>query len=417
MKFSFNRLSNKPWYCVLIMLAVFSCDLFEKDAVPDDQSANVVQHDFYVLPNSSAVFDLRSLVTAQEEISVSITDQPNRGSLNKLTESIYRFDPLDSFTSGKDQFVIAFHRNGATLKSDTVVIIVEQDTTQFPCEIFAVEDLVSTNVGEEVIIPVLQNDRVCGFSRNSLTIEIHTFPSNGEAKVTEDSIYYRPETGFSGKDQFIYKISVPDHPVVLGLVTVQVGAQPCGIQLNPDHFTSMVTDLTLATIDLSVVANDQLCSIDTAKASFTIVKQPGNGTLNVVRFGHIQYTTSAPVTQDMTDSLTYEICFNNKCYETGVRLSFIHQACTIKAVNDTVDIRDSTSVGIIQISILNNDELCGGIESLEFIDGPDYGTLYPYDNSLGYLPDPVKVENDSITYRVCMEPPNCSEAKVYIIRK
>src|SRR5689334_12744813 len=136
---------------VLLTLLVWSCDLFENDVVPDENDVTLGQTDFYTIPNSSAVIDLKSLVKSYTQVSLVITDQPGHGDLNKINDAVFSYKPDKNF-KGRDFFMIDIRSKGVSVLKDSIIITVEHDTTSLPCGLYAVQDsLTITAPGAQVV--------------------------------------------------------------------------------------------------------------------------------------------------------------------------------------------------------------------------------------------------------------------------
>lgn len=401
----------------MFLMLLQSCDRFEEDALPNDKVAQSDQNDFYILPNSSAIIDLASVINVSEAIEVSIGTDPAHGKLSRLSETLLQYEPSSQFNSGSDHFKIDLFRQGKRLRSDSIHIIVEHDTTQFPCRLFAVEDVAVTAVNTAINIPFLDNDRLCGAGKRSLEKQIFIQPTHGTASIDGNSIVYTPDNGFEGNDSLVYKISVR-RDRSYALVKIRVGEDSCRIIANDDAFTFAVTDSTSNTFDFAVTSNDSLCGQDSLESEITVVDAPGHGVLNTVGFGHFQYTPSDSAGQFPPDSFRYRICHGGDCDEAMVTLKFIIiDTCSFQAVNDVVYL-DSIPAGAVNIYVLNNDMVCDSLVSLTVTEAPSQGTVYAHESWLTYQPDSFQFVSDSLRYQVCVADSvlHCREASVYIFK-
>lgn len=93
-------------------------------------------------------------------------------------------------------------------------------------QLIATDDLATTAVNTAVNIPVLQNDVIGRINVSSLTTSgVSNNPANGTVVInTDGTITYTPNPGFSGTDDFEYRVCSQDDPNVcdIALVTVTV---------------------------------------------------------------------------------------------------------------------------------------------------------------------------------------------------
>jgi len=297
---------------VLLTFFVWSCDLFEDDVVPGEKEITLGQTDFYTVPNAPAVIDLKSLVKSYSQVSLTITDQPSHGGLQKIADAVFEYRPDVDF-KGKDYFLFDIKSNGVSVLKDSITITISQDTTGFPCGLYAVHDsvtiLYTTFPHFGVDISVLDNDRVCGIDKTDVIVSIFSAPSHGEAGVTETlpmEIRYTADTGFGGDDHFVYKISDASDTSVysLALVTVSVVGKPidsCISIVDPDSVNLPLNGASTQ-IEIKVLDNDTICN---GVKTLTIADAPGNGTAIVE--GHSIYYMAESQTSP-SDSLTYRVC-------------------------------------------------------------------------------------------------------------
>ena len=110
-----------PCLAVLAVIIAWSCDSYDPDVIPKDD-VSVGQIQFYALPNSSTVIDLKTLVKSYAQVDLLISKQPEQGSLTRLGGGLYAYMPQTDLRSGRDYFMLDVRREGQTLQLDTIYI-------------------------------------------------------------------------------------------------------------------------------------------------------------------------------------------------------------------------------------------------------------------------------------------------------
>jgi large repetitive protein len=288
------------------------CDDFEGDRLPDNEKFSTTGEEIYVTPGASTLIDLRSRIKSMENARISIVEKPERGTLNELEAGLLRYHPGKSLLKGRDHIIIEAVGNETTLGVDTIVIIIEPDTTNFPC-LYAVEDTAHVETNTVKTIPVLENDRLCG--AGDAVLSIYRQPLHGQVTVSGRNVLYTPDNNFEGEDSFIYQLSDggDSAQVSLGYVRLLVGSAPdsCTFIVRDDIFT--INDSTGQSHHIPVLANDELCTNDSV--SLEIIHYPTYGTA-VVTATTIQYTPDS--TAVGRDSLSYRVCNRFTCGDASV---------------------------------------------------------------------------------------------------
>lgn len=239
-------------WCVLsVAFFLGSCDPFQEDAIPKENQLIINKNatDYYIMANTPAVIDLKSVVTSLfTSVTIKVSKDPDRGSLIFLSDFIFKYIPSPSFTAGEDQFVIEFVSTQA-VQTTTITVHMTHNISDFPCSLYAVEDYSHGNPGKTVAIDFLNNDRICGIKTTDVTSSISVTPAHGQAVIKGDSIFYTSETDFEGIDEFVYAImtgnhqqaSAADTPLVShGLIRISVTSEACPFVI----FDSVALDLT-----------------------------------------------------------------------------------------------------------------------------------------------------------------------------
>lgn len=306
-------------------LLLAACDVFQDDVAPDRP---IAENEVHVLKNSNAYIDFNKLVNAQGKISVLISKGPQKGTLVNVAAGLLKYSPNGNFTNGQDVFSYSvFNANQELLKQDSVIIIVEDDTTHLPCGLYAQDDYVYA-AGSPVVIEAWQNDIICG-DTSDLKIEVyrpdHTFsPHQGTAYIVADRIWYEPYvTDGNVTDTIIYRISKISNPSVYAYASVYVNINPetCQLGLEDDSYI-LDQPLGYDSLLLTVLMNDQLCD---SVLSFNVVEYPHNGQVGVryneeVGFHLKYYYTLTHPDSAIYDSLRYKVCSPQECRTAVTRI-------------------------------------------------------------------------------------------------
>ncbi|WP_158622581.1 Ig-like domain-containing protein [Pedobacter sp. KBW06] len=133
--------------------------------------------------------------------STKIVTQPKNGTLTLNPDGTVTYTPNPGFT-GTDGFVYTVtDKNGQISNPATVKIEVT------PSKPVAMDDVAETQFNKEIEIPLLHNDKTDGADFEKPTVEIIEQPKNGVLKKNPDgTVVYVPNSGFTGKDSFTYKV-------------------------------------------------------------------------------------------------------------------------------------------------------------------------------------------------------------------
>jgi hypothetical protein len=421
-----NLRMTKRFAVVATMVTIFfawSCDQFEADIVPDETKTTVEDTDIFTAENSSAVIDLKSLVKSYSNVTLTITDQPDNGRLEKIQDAVFSYKPKKDF-KGSDMFIFRVSSNNQTVATDSVIIHVGDGPVEIPCGLYAQYD--STVIPFNPFpapriarIDVLANDHICGVNAEDIKIEIFSQPENGRASVDEmlDEVGYTPNGDHVGADWFIYRISDKNDTTnfSLALVSVFTADDPsCHVTLNPDFLHLITNQSNVYTFN--VFTNDELCAVDSLNDTFTIIKNGDNGSAVITGFGLMLYDPTASALEH-GDSLIYKYCHNDVCYTQGVRLSFEVVQCSVLALGDTVDLPFNAASLTRKVTVLDNDELCGNAVEIGITKAPMNGTASFDGFDLYYTANSQTSPRDSVRYMVCNQENKCGTGWVVIRRE
>jgi hypothetical protein len=317
----------------------YACDAVDHDATPGGPAVEVVGTEVIILSNGSAYIDLYSKIRTKGTVRLDIASQPRKGDLSEVGTGFLKYSPDEDFTHGRDAFAFSvYDENNRLLKSDSLVIIVEDDATNLPCGIYPQDDYVY-HVAGPVQINVRANDFLCADSMN-LILEVYrpdnSFPPYaGTATVlSNDVIQYTPGSNFSGSDEFIYKVFSANDSSLVGFAVVHISSEvACNFVVNDDeyafsvdslsHYDSLSLDsIRYDTLQLYVLSNDILCDSTGTGHSFSIVQYPVHGTAyysNAAPIGYVFPHNGSSTT--FTDSLVYRICVDQRCKVGRVKIN------------------------------------------------------------------------------------------------
>ena len=211
----------------LPLVVIIACDSFKEDFIQPERQVTFSSTEYYILPGTSVIIDQKSIIKESfTDVSLSVSQNPTRGSLSPLDTFLVKYRPDPGFTEGKDQFVVSVLSKGKVLTTQKMTIFMKQRMDDFPCALYSVEDRVKAKPGSSIAIRVLDNDRLCGTTNTSPQVSIHLSPRYGEGSLEGDSIVvYKPGPAFTGKDEFVYKITDSAASTSsYGIITITNGA-------------------------------------------------------------------------------------------------------------------------------------------------------------------------------------------------
>ena len=300
-----KTLSTKKFgvYLLTVVAAcalLISCDTFKQDAIPTQK---LDDKNLVVLPNSSAVVNLREGLTSFGTVTVTAAKSPTYGSLMSLNDYVIKYQASGQLSGSTDQFVYNIYDNNNELVGQrTYNVTVANDTSNLPCGMYSFPDSVTTGENEPITINVLDNDVFCSISKNDLVFGMDLPASHGLTEIDYPVIRYYPSTIFRGTDQFVYTLMDKSGVYASAIVTINVGSSGlCPFQAVGDKYD--LADSAALSYKFPVQLNDRKCN--GTVAGFSIINAPLSGTANI--FGDlILYTPSTTATG--FDSLRYEVC-------------------------------------------------------------------------------------------------------------
>ncbi len=279
-------------------------------------------------------------------------------------------------------------------------------------------DMAYTYQGIPVVIDVLANDNDPDGSNADLMIQplISEYPEGMINVMTNNTIVFAPEPGFTGEFVFTYTIcssDVPEDCDFADVVVTVIDNNDGPLQAETDFFVS--NGSTLEDLQLTVLANDVI----TDNTQITTFGQPVNGYL----FWGINpdeppfYAPNDPTFVGQ-DSLFYIIC-DQTIDDCDAAMIYIDLSGAGNIVIDAIDDYVATAVdNSIMIPIFNNDIYDINSYSLLSVSTPDNGVVSIAESlpeQISYTPNVGFEGQDQFTYTICEAATGiCDQATVYI---
>lgn len=308
---------------LLFTFLLFSagCDTLEDDHIADPD-IQIQNNQVVILPDGTTLLDLKAMVKSAGRVKLNINTPPGNGTLTEFSDGLFQYSPKAGFNKGQDAFSFSIYSlQNTLLDSDTVTIILENDTTKLPCGLYPRNDF-AYGVTGKTTINVLFNDFLCGDSTD-IGLEIFQHASlpamKGTAVVKNNMIEYTPGPGSAEGDMFIYRVFDKTDAAKVGFATVYILPEPiCNFELFNDSFTFRRDTLDSDTVQLTVLNNDQLCG-----AGYQI-SLPNDGNVGEAFIADpIRYRIPANFQTSFTDSVTYKVCYGTDCRQAKVYVSVI----------------------------------------------------------------------------------------------
>lgn len=384
---------------------MFSCDTFEEDSIAE---ANPLEEpaDITVVAQNSTVLDLKSVISINASVSITVTQEPKLGSIEYLGNDLLKYQPANNVSSGSDIIgfsVFGFDQN--FLFADSVGISIVTPSTD-TCLFIALEDRYVVPADTVTLFDVLGNDFICD---SSISLDIVKFPQYGHVRLINNNVEY-----ISGSnetiDAFVYTVSSDlDSAVTSAVVTVDIGGNGCSVVINDDFFQY---NLDVPNVFFDVLLNDNTCDED---ISPRIITQPKFGTASFDDRNLITYTAFTDSTY--MDSLVYEVCLSGICDSAtatfNVTASF--ECGFLIAEDDIYDLSDTTAMNVYSLEVLLNDTYCEEI-AISLLNHPVNGNAIISNNLILYDPDSTVIVSDSLIYQLCnSDSSRCDPAIVSII--
>ena len=332
-----------------------------------------------VLEDIPAEIMLKAKDSDRNKLAYLITTQPSHGTLSGTGPNLI-YTPASNY-NGPDSF--AFIVNDGKLDSDTATISISiEPVNDAPV---ANEQSVTTKVDKSISLTLTGSD----IDSQNLKFHIRTEPKHGKLSLvknfsTNGKLVYTPEPGFTGTDNFTFKLN--DGSTVSEPATIAVDITPN----NPP-----VADIQPVTTaeDTPAVINLTGSDPDGDTLNYSVIKDPSHGELSGTA-PNLTYTPNANF--NGPDSFTFKV-------NDGTVDSFAATiSITVTAVNDAptatankAKIQEDTP-GPIALSGSDPD---GDPLTYQIVTNPAHGSLSGTSPDLIYTPDKNYNGTDSFTFR------------------
>lgn len=307
-----------------------------------------------------------------DKIIIENVTKCSNGTITRNDNDSFTYEPNKGY-SGKDKFTYTITDGIGGTSSATVSITI----TKSNHDPVAVNDKFKVSEDEKLKINILENDY--DNDNDSLIIQSITQPSNGTVlKNSNNTLTYKPNVNYNGKDVFTYKIN--DGHGSTSSATVSITVDPVN---DPPEVVDDVIELDEdKEVIIKVLEND--FDVDDDSLEIESITEPSNGSVTINEDNTLTYIPNENYNGE--DEFTYIV--NDGSDETSTATVFI----TInpindapKAVNDEVKIAGTETVSI---NVLINDvDIDNDVLSIESVIQGTYGSVSINDDkTITYTP-------------------------------
>jgi hypothetical protein len=413
----------KMGYAAILALTALACDRLNVDPDKTNSGSTVTNNQVYVPASGPSLIDLSSRISTNQTATFSITSQTTSGTLTSIGKGVVQYSPTNR-SSRRDAFSYSIiGGNNTVIQSDSIVIVVESDSTKLPAGIYTGQDYAYYVVSNSAVtINVLANDYFPGHTLADLDVSLYkpyaNFPpQSGTATVSGNSVVYL-STSFPGFDQVVYKVSLKSDPSVYALGNVYlIAGSGCTDNVNNDTYVSTTTPTT--EFFANVFDNDHLCD-PVSSYTVSISRAPSNGTA-VWDSSALHYYPSVPATVGFADSLQYTVSKNGVSHVATVYFFVQSPApCTLSTMPDFYSFADSVA-SPYRLNVAANDNVCLESYNLAVSGAPIYGSASVTTDGNGNKlilytrQQQIPAGGDSLTYTIAIPGQN-TIGRVYIRR-
>ncbi len=409
--------STLLWMLCLVY-GTISCDIIEADNDVVTPSAEIKEKEIVVLANSPSFIDLNSKLKANIPARAAITSQPRYGELTDLGKGLLQYTPAVGNNHRRDDFEFTFYTaNNEIIKRDTIVVIIEDDSTNLPCNIYPRADYVYGVDRNSILVEVTRNDIICG---GPVTLSLFQpgseFPPQfGNTEIVGNKIRYTPDPSFKTSDILVYKLTakIDTTRSAYGIVYIKADSS-CNFATSEDNFIFNGDALDSVRF-LPVFSNDSLCG-PVSNYRVYLKSSPQRGEVSLSTDG-FTYAAHELEVAPLSDHFVYEVCRDGVCKFGRVNITFRKDSvfsCQIQARLDSIDLSNST-IPEMYLGVMENDSICGELVSLKILKFPEYGYATVVDKRILYQLDTFVERNVELQYEIC-NADKCSTATVYIKR-
>ena len=394
--------------------------MLESDPDLKTPSVEISEKEIFVFGNSPTFIDLDTKLESNVPASIAITSQTRHGDLTDLGDGILQYIPSVGNANSRDAFEFTvLTASNQILKRDSIIIIIEDDSTHLPCNIYPVPDSVYVLKEVPVLIDVTKNDVVCGGPvKVSIFKPGNSFPPHfGQAEVQGNRILYSPGSGFEGSDKIIYKLTGATDPsrVAYGIVYLTGDSSSCSFTVSDDLYI-YGENARDSLLSLPVFANDSLC-VPMSQYHVSLKSQPLYGQASITP-NNIQYKVPVSPSLPFTDSFEYELCINATCKTARVNVRLEKDSlvtCVLLARQDSIKLAINDAA-IKYLNVLENDSICQDLTSFKITVPPLYGNSAVVNNTISYQRTSNPDKDDLLKYEIC-DTNGCSSTTVLIKRR
>jgi len=395
--------------------------MLESDPDLKTPAVEISEKEIFVLANSPSFIDLNTKLQSNVPASIAISSQTRHGVITDLGNGILQYVPPVGNAKSRDAFEFTvLTASNQILKRDSIVIIIENDSTHLPCNIYPVPDSVYVLREVPVLINVTKNDVICGGNVVvSIFKPVNSFPPHfGQAEVQGNRILYSPGSGFNGTDKIIYKLTGATDPsrVAYGIVYLTGNSSSsCSFRVADDLYL-YGENAKDSLLSLPVFANDSLCE-PRSQYQVSLKSQPLYAQATITP-NSIQYKVPVSPSLPFTDSFEYELCINAACKTARVNIRLEKDSlttCVLIARQDSIKLAINDA-SIKYLNVLENDSLCANLTSFKITVPPLYGNSAVVNNTISYQRTSNPNQDDLLKYEIC-DTNGCSSAIVLIKRR
>jgi photosystem II stability/assembly factor-like uncharacterized protein len=335
---------NRVAVLLLLVIIVVGCDTFQEDVIQNDKLVDFGQTHFYLLPGTSTVIDIKSIVeNTFTNGTITISKKPAHGVLSEVNPLILIYQPnftFSAFAAGTDQFEISIIENGNTIVRQLISITMVTNRDD-PCYFFAVQDVETVIDDSPIAIKYMENDWLCGVELASVQATIYLAPKHGQAELQDDLIIYTPDPGSTHFDTIIYKITV-GNPSILNSSTSTFGLITLSRSSCVSYFPgSVVLDLTDPGGDITAVGDcgegllihqfseDWRSCWEAAEFSVELVSQSGRSGKVCYQPGGQFVFIRDPQFGPSNEIAKFQICSGDQCGEFVIHIQQLKDTWTV----------------------------------------------------------------------------------------
>ena len=189
---------------------------------PGNNAPTGVEDNFVMENDNDLTGDLLSTDSDPDGDNLTITttpvDNPTTGTLTINPDGTFTYQPDSTFT-GEDSFKYEVCDDATPKACDTVEVTIEILEGDGDNDIYATDDVSTGDGGKNQTGNVTDNDN--DPEGDNLTVTELEGPTNGSLTLNSDGSYtYTPDNGFTGNDQFVYKVCDDGTPQACDSATV-----------------------------------------------------------------------------------------------------------------------------------------------------------------------------------------------------